>query len=133
MPVPHIYKGFSTIGAEQTRDWSVTDINCIKRDMLNQFATAMGERLMRPDFGCRIWDWLDDQMDDVLRQKIVQEAIRVVKCEPRVNYISVNLFEYDNGIRIEIMVEYIGMGVYDTMTANFEREQAAIYSDLIAV
>lgn len=119
------YRGYSTIDAERTRAWTLTDIALVKRDLYNHFQTRLGERVMRPEFGCRIWDYLFEQSSPALRQDIRNEAVRVVQADPRVNLINVDLIEYAHGVRVEITLDFISMGVVDTMQINFERDEAA--------
>ena len=50
------YKGFSTI--DQTKKFRLTDIDLVKRDLLNHFSIRKGEKLMTPNFGSIIWNML---------------------------------------------------------------------------
>lgn len=121
------YRGFSTFEAERSRNWSRYDIDLIKRDLLNHFNTRIGERVMRPEFGCRIWDYLMEPMTANLREQIVAEAIRVCRSDARVEVVSVRVTEYENGIRVEHLLNYIGFGSQDEFSVDFEaREYGAL-------
>ena len=52
-----IFKGFSTIDKIRA-PYSLFDQELIKRDLLNEFQTRRGERLMKPNFGSIIHDLL---------------------------------------------------------------------------
>jgi phage baseplate assembly protein W len=54
--MPIRYRGFSTIG--QTKKYRLTDLELIKRDLLNHFAIRKGEKLMDPNFGSIIWNMI---------------------------------------------------------------------------
>ena len=82
---------------------------------------------MRPDWGCRVWDYLFEPLDDANRAKIIAAAMEVIKAEPRVKIINMNVMEYDHGIRIEIICEYLIIGIVDTMFVNFDRATAAAW------
>jgi phage baseplate assembly protein W len=122
---PKAYRGFSSIGAERSRTWQQTDIELVKRDILNHFMTHVGERVMRPDFGCRIWDWLMDPLTEQLRQDIIMEAQRVVSADRRVTLVQTLVFSLDNGLRIELTLDYIGLNVIDTFYVDFELSETA--------
>lgn len=114
------YSGFSTFDAERRQSWMRYDIELIKRDLMNHFQTRVGERVMRPDFGCRIWDWLMEPMTPLLREMIVNETIRICKTDARVELQDVRVLEFDNGIRIECTLHYVGFDLKDTFAVDFE-------------
>ena len=131
MALTQTYRGFSTIDAERTRNWTRYDVDLVKRDLLNHFMTRIGERLGRLDFGCRIWDWLHEQMTPDLRERIIEEAIRIVKSDPRVNLVNVNIFEFQNGIRVELTLDFIGLAVMDTFSVDFDQRENAAYNQVL--
>lgn len=123
MAIPKTYRGFSTVGAERRRTWVATDLDLIKIDLQNAFQTRVGDRIMRPDFGCIIWDLIMEPMDDDNINKITNEAIRVCTQDPRLLLISAVTFVMPNGVRVEMTLNYIGLSIIDTFTQTFEREQ----------
>ena len=52
-----VFKGFSTVDKIRA-PYSLTDIELVKRDLLNEFYTKKGERVMRPNLGCIVHDLL---------------------------------------------------------------------------
>ena len=64
-----IFKGFSTIDKVRA-PYTLTDIDLVKRDLLNHFYTKKGERLMKPNFGSIIWDLLMEPEDTVTEEDI---------------------------------------------------------------
>ena len=79
---------------------------------------------MRPDWGCRVWDYLFEPLDDTTRKKIVDAAMEVINADPRVKLINMNVMEYDLGIRIEIICQYLIIDIVDTMFVDFNRSTA---------
>lgn len=69
-------------------------------------ATVPGERVMRPEFGCRLYTRVWDNIDEVASQglKDIREAIQ--NFEPRVDLISVNSRIFRNEGRVLFAVEY---------------------------
>lgn len=123
MAVPTTYKGFSTQGAERTRRWTRFDVELVKTDLLNHFHTRIGERAMRPEFGCRIWDYMNEPLTPALRQMVIDDAVRIIQSDPRVALRTVNLFDFENGLRIEILVDFVGLAENQSFYIDFENRQ----------
>ena len=70
------------------------DLDCSLRVIL---ATAPSERVMRPDFGCRIWDLLFEPIN-ANTLGLMAEAVRdsVAQWEPRVELTDVSVVQDDN-------------------------------------
>ncbi len=118
-----IFRGFSTIGADTARSWHLYDVALIRRDLLNHFHTRVGERVMRPSWGCRIWDYLMEPLTETLRLLIVEEAVRICREDTRVEVIDVTVDETDNGLSIVITLKYLPNGDAETFVVDFEARQ----------
>ena len=70
-------------------------------------ATAPGERVMRPDFGCGIHNLVFSVPDATTRARVV-EAVRqsLILWEPRIDVLSVNLEEKGRGELLLINISY---------------------------
>ena len=75
------FKGFSTIDRSRP-PFTITDSDLVKRDLLNEFYTRKGERVMRPDFGCVIWDLLMDPMIPSTEEIMKEDIVRIVSRDP---------------------------------------------------
>lgn len=128
MATPTTYKGYSTIGAERTRRWTRYDVDLVKTDLLNQFMTPWGDRIMRPNYGCKIWDYLNEPLTPPIRQIVIDDAVRIVSSDPRVKLTTVNLFDFENGLRIEIICDFIGLASNQTFYVDFETRQSSAIS-----
>lgn len=123
VPPTRLFSGFSTSGSVFSRQWTLYDIDLIRQDLLNHFNTRFGERVMRPTFGCRIWDYLFDQLDDIMVQKITDEVQRICESDSRVEVVDIDVYQLDNGVRVEITLNYIPFAVVNTFTVDFENRQ----------
>jgi phage baseplate assembly protein W len=63
------YKGFSTVD-ESAISTRLYDFELVKQDLLNQFNTRRGERVMNPSFGTIIWDLLYEPLTPNVKQQI---------------------------------------------------------------
>jgi phage baseplate assembly protein W len=83
---------------------------------------------MRPDFGCRIWDWLMEPLTDFMRDQIVAEAIRVCQYDTRVQVDNVDVGEMEHGLQISLTLTYIPLGVIDNFRVDFESNETSDYN-----
>jgi phage baseplate assembly protein W len=70
-------------------------------------STAPGERLMRPDFGCAMWEQVFAPVDDNTLG-LIEQAVRtaIVRWEPRIELNAVAATPGPDGARIDIEVAY---------------------------
>ncbi|MDG1331960.1 MAG: GPW/gp25 family protein [Crocinitomicaceae bacterium] len=78
----------------------------IKQSLEILLGTTPGERIMHPDFGCNLKDYLFQPMSTTLKS-IVQDIVKtaIVKFEARIDLLSINLNteqELDGVLLIEI-------------------------------
>ena len=117
-----LFKGFSTVDKVKA-PFSLTDIELVKRDILNEFYTRKGERVMRPEFGSIVWDLLMNPEDSFTTDEIKQDIERIIAKESRVELINISLFTSDHSIRAEIELRYVILNSEDTLYVEFTREQ----------
>lgn len=115
-----LYKGYNTVDNNTTKV-RLEDTELIKRDLLNHFNIRKGEKLMRPDFGSVIWDALFEQMTDDLRDIIVDDVLEIVKYDPRIVAEKVLVDEYENGILIELQVQYSNLNQTENLRLLFDQ------------
>jgi len=97
------------MGVDHTGSISLTSgPDDLDRSIRVVLATAPGERLMRKDFGCRIWELLFEPVNANtlgLMAQSVREA--VAQWEPRVDLEEVNVIpDDDNPAMVRIAVSY---------------------------
>jgi phage baseplate assembly protein W len=121
----NIFYGFNSIGPATKRDWTYYDIELIKRDLMVAFNTRVGERVMRPDYGCKIWDYLMEPLTSGMRDLVVAEALRICRADTRVSVNSCNVYTLGAGIRVELTLLYEPFGVVDNFYVDFDARQDA--------
>ena len=114
------YKGFSTVD-ESSTNVKLYDFELIKQDLLNQFNTRKGERLMNPQFGSIIWDLLFEPLTVEIKQLIANDIDRILASDPRVTPTFVNIVEQDYGFLLELTLAYGGTDVSDSMILSFDK------------
>lgn len=112
------FVGFNTVG-QPYPPYSLTNIELIKRDINNQFATPMGSRVMLPNFGTSIYDYLFDPFDEYTKNAIIEDAVRVIQSEPRVQLVSIDVFQQDQALNIVMVLLFKPESITDNMFVTF--------------
>lgn len=114
------YKGFSTI--DQYKKFRLTDLDLIKRDLLNHFALRKGEKLMNSEFGSLIWNVLFEPLTADVRALIVEDIQRVASYDPRVRVDNILVDQFDYGLQIQLELTFLPDNLSDVLSLQFNRE-----------
>ena len=99
------FRGYSSVGTTFLSPVRY-DLDLARQDLVNQFNTRLGERIMLPKFGTIIWDLLFDPLDESLIKLIQDDVVRIINEDPRWRLISVDVSEGPNALDIRILVNY---------------------------
>ena len=114
------YRGFSTVD-NSTTNVKLYDYELVKQDLLNQFNTRKGERVMDPEFGSVIWDLIYEPLTPDVKQQISADIDRILASDPRITPTMVDIIQQDYGFYLEITLVYTGTDYSDGMILNFDR------------
>lgn len=117
-----IFRGFSTVDKVKA-PFSLSDMDLVKRDLLNEFNTRKGERVMRPNFGCIIWELLMNPEDSFTESDIRDDIKRIIDKDSRVQLINTSLFTDNHTVRAEVELRYVILNSEDTLYLEFKNEQ----------
>ena len=115
------YKGFSTIGRVKP-PYTLLDGDLVKRDLLNEFYTRLGERPMRPTFGSIIWDLLMEPSTPELEDSIREDVKKIIDRDPRAELLNNRIIVLDHTIRVEIELRFVATSVEDTLFLEYKRK-----------
>lgn len=121
-----LFVGFSTYQANEDlrqTNWTLYDLELVKRDLLNHFYTRKGERVMMPEYGCLIWDLLMEPLTEANRMIVEQEVQRVIALETRVELHELRVIEVEFGFMITVTLFYRPWEVYESFSLDFDRRQ----------
>ena len=113
-----IYKGISF------KNWKsnassllLTDIDLVKRDILNHIFTEKGSRLMMPKWGTRIPALVFEPNDEYARTVVEEDIKQVISSDPRVKLIdlSVATLSSNNAIVANVTLEYVEFNVTENL------------------
>ena len=102
-----VFRGWSTAQVTPTNtNVSLNDIELVKQDLMNEFMTIRGERVMMPDYGSITWHMLFEPLIDANISDIVNNTVEIIAAEPRVEYINCNVTSEENTITLYIELIY---------------------------
>ena len=87
----------NNIGARKIKsDLNVSlDIAAVKNSVSNILSTKKGEKLLNPEFGLRIQDYLFEQVSDAVATAISNEILNAISLfEPRVQIVELQVVPY---------------------------------------
>ena len=112
--------GYNSIN--QYKNYTLTDFDLIKRDLLNALNIRQGESPMRPLNGTSVWNLIFEPQSPETIRAIESEIQRVVGKDPRLQVSSLAVYSQENGVLVELQVETVaGVGV-DTLIIQFDQE-----------
>jgi phage baseplate assembly protein W len=118
------FKGFSTVDLTTKTGWTLYDIELIKRDLLNEFMTKKGDRLMMPNFGTIIWDKLFESNTESNQAAIIADVTRIVNADPRCEVANVSYSTTDYGITVYIDLLYKPWQAFGSFEVDFDTRSA---------
>lgn len=114
------YVGYSTVDPSATST-KLYDFDLIKQDILNQFNTRKGERVMLPEFGTVIWNVIFEPFTDEIKQVIKDDVTRICNSDPRAIPIQININEQEYGMLLEVTLQYAGTDQTANMRLDFDK------------
>lgn len=114
-----IFVGFSSVGTKLLRNSKFTDIELVKRDLLNHFYTRKGERVMDGNFGSAVWDLLFEQNHEGMRNLIANDITRIVESDPRVDLVDLEINQIEGGYEAKVILLFKPFDVVGDLYVNF--------------
>lgn len=114
------FVGFSTVDKLQP-SYTLTNIELVKQNIMNSFMTRRGERVMEPELGSIIWEIIMEPLDEISKDAIRDDVIRIINQEPRATLVSTNIIEQPNGIILEVTINYMNITT-EQLALRFENE-----------
>jgi len=118
------FKGYSTVD-KTWGNFKLYDIDLAKRDLLNEFYTRKGERLMSPQFGSIVWDMLFNPLTDEVVEVIRADCLRIVTKDPRLALLNIDVIDNEHTIIVTISLRYVPTATETDLVAVFNRNLTA--------
>jgi phage baseplate assembly protein W len=118
------YRGFSTI--DQIKKFRLTDVELVKRDLINHFSIKKGQKLMNPNFGSIIWNMLYEPMTADVEATIIDDVKRIVNYDPRLRVDGVLINEFEYGLQIQIDLTFLPGNYSEQLRLDFNSTSNAL-------
>jgi phage baseplate assembly protein W len=115
------YRGFSTANPINQGS-KLYDFDLIKQDILNQFNTRKGQRVMNPKFGSIIWDLLMEPLTPIISELLQKDISIICNSDPRVYPLQMQVNEYEQGYIIEITLAMKNTNETSTLRLAFDQK-----------
>ena len=113
--------GFNT--QNQYKKFTLTDTELIKRDLLNAFNILQGQLPGRPTYGTTLWNILFENQTQATITAILAEIQRVAGGDPRLNITDANIYPQENGVLIEIALQFVPNTDAELLSVFFDQQQ----------
>lgn len=127
-PPKRYFFGFSTQNSATTGIRTLYDVDLINVDLMASFQTRVGERIMRPDYGCKLWNYLLEPWTNELSTDIITEVNRICGLDTRLVLVDQQVFQQAYGFQINMTLMYLPWRVIQNFTVNFQQNEM-IYFD----
>lgn len=118
------YRGFSTIN--RVKKFRLSDLDLVKRNLLNHFMIRKGEKLMQPNFGSIIWNMLFEPLTEETKKVILTDVQAIVSYDPRIAVTEVIIQQLGDGLQLQIALTYIPSNKSTMMNLNFDRNSSTL-------
>ena len=120
-----VYKGFSSFQFEENKQFSQTDLELVKTDLIAHIFTSKGSRVMMPTFGSLIPDILFEPLDAITTELIEDELRACFEYDPRVELLNFDMqVDADrSSVQASAKLFYIELDRTDTLDLNLQFEQ----------
>jgi phage baseplate assembly protein W len=113
--------GFNT--QNQYKKFTLVDNELVKRDLLNAFNITQGQLPGRPGYGTIIWSYLFETLDQTTMSRMVKDVQRVAGGDPRINLIDANVYPNENGVLIELELQFAPNTSSELLSVFFDQQQ----------
>ena len=120
----NLYKGYSSFEFENSKTFTLRDVELVKLDLLNHIFTQRGTRVMMPTFGTTIPELTFEPLDDDMLDDLYEQVKSVLDYDPRVQIIKLVIVpDYDtNSVVVEASLFYIELDTVDDFNLNIQFE-----------
>jgi phage baseplate assembly protein W len=103
----------------------VTDDDLVRQSLEQILTTVPGERVMRPEFGCNLQQFVFENNDDLLPQLMQLEiASAIGRWEPRAAFQGLDFQRNDTTLIIQVNYVVVATGTLDAVTVALPTQGA---------
>jgi len=104
---------------------SASDSDLVKASIKQILLTPVGGRVMRPDFGSRLFEMLQENVTPLLLASVRSEVIRaLMRWEPRIKLLDVEVTITDSAVNVDLRYRLKGVDEELSLPFDLTGEQA---------
>lgn len=116
--MPTYYKGlaFPFQAGETAIPAPVTDAELVRQSLLQLVQTPRGERVMRPNYGCNVQQFVFESNNEALGQLLRTEiSAAITRWEPRARVDNISISRTDSALAITILYTVVTTQTQSTL------------------
>lgn len=117
-----VFKGFSSPTTGNTQ--VLTDVNLVKKDLINHFYTRKGEKPMNQEYGFIGHDLIFELDLPGTQSKLETDARRIIETDPRVTEVSIDVQVVSYGYNVVIELYFNVLDLVDTLYLTFDQSRS---------
>ena len=102
------------------KKFKLTDEQLVIEDFINALNIPQGQKPGKPSYGTTLWSFIFEPNTLDVRQALTAEITRVAQLDPRINLNSVEVYNQDHGIFIELEMAVIPINKALTFSIFFD-------------
>ena len=118
--------GYNTIN--QFKNYTLTDFELIKRDLLNTLSIKKGEVPGRPNVGTKVFALMFEPQSVETTTLLENEIQEAVAQDPRIALTSLQIYPQENGILAQVSIRTVASSTAESLQIFFdEQTRSATY------
>jgi len=118
------YRGFNTIG--KYKKFSLTEVELVKRDLLNSLSIREGQLPGRPEFGTRLWNFIFEANTPETVRQISAELERIATYDPRIRLNDIIVTTEKSGVILELVITILPNVNPEVLQLKFDEESNTV-------
>lgn len=114
-----------------TRKFRLVDTELVVCDLRNAFSIRQGEKVGSPNYGTTLWNYVFEPNTSETRMQIENEVRRVASQDPRVAIDTLEIYEQENGILVELQVSVTPHNNQVQLGLFFDRQTGTVSASAI--
>lgn len=128
--VPTGVDGGSTLLAKPSprKRFKITDEELVITEFINALNIPQGQKPGKPSYGTTLWSFIFEPNTIDVRQALTTEVTRVAQLDPRINLNSVEVYNQDHGILLQLEMAIYPFNSAMTVELFFDPNSNSVYS-----
>jgi len=117
-----VYNGFNSFKFQKNKQFSESDVELVKTDLINHIFTSKGSRVMMPTFGTLVQELIFEPLDEATTDMLEQELRDVFDYDPRVEVLDfqMQINADQSAVIVSVSLFYVELNLTDVLDLNID-------------